>query len=61
MSPKNTSLVEEEGTDVGWTGKRCRILLSQPRLRLTTFYDSDVYGTHESEGVGHGRRDGKVA
>ena len=40
---------------------RCRILLSQPKLRLTTFYGSGVYGTHEGEGVGRGNRDGKMA
>ena len=41
-------------------GGRCRILLSRHKLCLTTFYGSGIYGTHESERVICGRRDGKV-
>ena len=38
-------------------------LNSTPRLklRLTTFYGSGVYGTHESEMVGQRKRNRKVA
>ena len=42
-------------------GVRCRILLSRPKLCLTTFYSSGVYGTHEGEGVGCRKRDRKMA
>ena len=42
-------------------GGRCRILLSRPKLHLTTFYDNGIYGTYVSKGVGHGRRDEKMA
>ena len=67
MSPKDTSLKEEEVADVVKQNKmesnrrECRILLSRPKLCLTTFYNSGVYGTHEGEGVGREKRDGKVA
>ena len=67
MSPKDTSLEEEEVVNVcqverdgvRWEGGR--ILLSRPKLHLTTFYDNGIYGTYVSKGVGHGRRDEKMA
>ena len=61
MSPKDTSLEEEEGADVG-RSKRDRVgREGGVESCCRDLNCSGVYGTHEGEGVGRGKRDGKMA
>ena len=56
MSPKDTSLEEEEGADVGRSKRDGGVESCCRDLNC-----SGVYDTHEGEGVGRGKRDGKMA
>ena len=48
----------------GWCKTRggcCWIRLPRPKLGLTTFNGSIIYGAHDSKVVGRGKRNGKMA
>ena len=58
MSFKDISLEEEKGVDVGRVERDGvgREGGEEKGVHLTTFYSSDVYGTHVSKGVDVGGR-----
>ena len=61
-SPRVTSLEEEEGADQdGAEHEGGAAELPHLKLRLAMFNDSVVYGTHNKEMVGRGKRNKKMA
>ena len=68
MSPSDTSLEEEEGADVDEADRdgadmREELLtqIASTKLCLAMFNGSGVYGTHDREVVGKGKRNRKMA
>ena len=69
MSPSVISPIEDEGADVDRVerdgaereGKVAESDCLDRNCHLTTFYGSGADGTHESEMVGQGKRNRKVA